>query len=577
VAAASLAAPALADDPQYVLFNLREFSPGDDNVIALGMNNKGQVVGFAQQTDESSPFEAFVWLPFDDGDYVDDTGSSPLAAGLWSLDVLAPPPATPALGGVAGDGTVAIDLNDAGIVVGRYWNQDPDGDGMDPGNDDDAIDNGAIWDLTIASPPGDIDTSTLAGRGHAFSVNDDSAPRIVGGLGELYEASFTEPFNAPRASTAFLYDGSSVIDLKASSSIVDPVAYAISDTIATTHRVAGGEACPTDDMQCASGSCLLAYEGLHWDTPNSSTDPGLLSAQTFLGDTVYVVGHGVNDDQQVAGFGWNPANDDTLCTQEAYFWADPDNQLQLPVKLPEHTDPMNEDVFSQYAYDIRNELGDGTIEIVGSNTGLGEAMLWRGVPDGMGGYNWTFVDLNDAPDVVLNLLDFNDLRAATAINDDGWIAVWGQTESDEFRSGVLVPWDNYQQFCGADLVGPQEVGPDGVVNVFDLLELLGEWGESNSPADIDGPAGAPDGTVDVFDMLKLLAQWGPCVGVPDTEVLSLEDEVLAAGLTMDDWDEFEDVMTSGTETQQAQYNCWMRRYISGCVVCPACKGPDPFD
>jgi len=115
------------------------------------------------------------------------------------------------------------------------------------------------------------------------------------------------------------------------------------------------------------------------------------------------------------------------------------------------------------------------------------------------------------------------------------------------------------------------------MNLLVLLELLEQRGESNSPADIDGPSGVPDGTVDVFDMLTLLAQWGPCVGVPDTEVLTLEEEVLAAGLTMDDWDEFEDVMINGTETEQNQYLCWMKRYLSGCIVCPACKGPDPFD
>jgi len=57
---------------------------------------------------------------------------------------------------------------------------------------------------------------------------------------------------------------------------------------------------------------------------------------------------------------------------------------------------------------------------------------------------------------------------------------------------------------------------------------------------------------------------------------SLRNRLADAGLTMDDWDEFEDVMTNGTSGEQAQYNCWMRRYISGCVVCPACNGPDPF-
>jgi len=51
---------------------------------------------------------------------------------------------------------------------------------------------------------------------------------------------------------------------------------------------------------------------------------------------------------------------------------------------------------------------------------------------------------------------------------------------------------------------------------------------------------------------------------------------MIAGLTMNDWDAFEDVMTNGTQQEQEQYNCWMRRYISGCVVCPPCPGPDPY-
>ncbi|TVQ56910.1 MAG: hypothetical protein EA377_01615 [Phycisphaerales bacterium] len=57
--------------------------------------------------------------------------------------------------------------------------------------------------------------------------------------------------------------------------------------------------------------------------------------------------------------------------------------------------------------------------------------------------------------------------------------------------------------CVGDLTG------DGVVNVFDLLELLAAWGPcddpQNCPADLDG-----DGVVNVFDLLELLANWGVC-------------------------------------------------------------------
>jgi len=44
------------------------------------------------------------------------------------------------------------------------------------------------------------------------------------------------------------------------------------------------------------------------------------------------------------------------------------------------------------------------------------------------------------------------------------------------------------------------------VDVFDLLELLGNWGADGAGADL----AAPLNTVDVFDLLELLGSWGPC-------------------------------------------------------------------
>lgn len=52
-----------------------------------------------------------------------------------------------------------------------------------------------------------------------------------------------------------------------------------------------------------------------------------------------------------------------------------------------------------------------------------------------------------------------------------------------------------------------DLNGDGVVNVFDLLDLLADWGEcadvEDCPADLNG-----DGSVNVFDLLDLLANWG---------------------------------------------------------------------
>lgn len=57
--------------------------------------------------------------------------------------------------------------------------------------------------------------------------------------------------------------------------------------------------------------------------------------------------------------------------------------------------------------------------------------------------------------------------------------------------------------CPADLNG------DELVNVFDLLVLLGQWGNCDAPdgcaADLNG-----DETINVFDLLELLGAWGAC-------------------------------------------------------------------
>ncbi len=60
--------------------------------------------------------------------------------------------------------------------------------------------------------------------------------------------------------------------------------------------------------------------------------------------------------------------------------------------------------------------------------------------------------------------------------------------------------------CPADIAESGGATPDGDVNVFDLLELLANWGTNGPGADI-----APlSNVVDVFDLLDLLAAWGSC-------------------------------------------------------------------
>ncbi|MFO0872545.1 MAG: hypothetical protein U0575_01050 [Phycisphaerales bacterium] len=54
-----------------------------------------------------------------------------------------------------------------------------------------------------------------------------------------------------------------------------------------------------------------------------------------------------------------------------------------------------------------------------------------------------------------------------------------------------------------DLLGPEDLNGDGVVDGADMGFLLSEWGSTDSVADLNG-----DGTVDSADLGLLLAGWG---------------------------------------------------------------------
>jgi len=53
--------------------------------------------------------------------------------------------------------------------------------------------------------------------------------------------------------------------------------------------------------------------------------------------------------------------------------------------------------------------------------------------------------------------------------------------------------------CEGDVTG------DNSVNVSDILLVIDQWGEADSPADANG-----DGTVNVSDALLIISNWGPC-------------------------------------------------------------------
>ena len=53
---------------------------------------------------------------------------------------------------------------------------------------------------------------------------------------------------------------------------------------------------------------------------------------------------------------------------------------------------------------------------------------------------------------------------------------------------------------------PPDTDCSGAVNIYDLLYVVGAWGQNGGPADVNG-----SGTVDILDLLAVVSAWGPCM------------------------------------------------------------------
>jgi len=95
-----------------------------------------------------------------------------------------------------------------------------------------------------------------------------------------------------------------------------------------------------------------------------------------------------------------------------------------------------------------------------------------------------------------HLLTIYFQNAGEEISFDGVIFADDQAKMIEVDSSDIIIVTTP---CPADLNG------DNFVNVVDLLEVVGTWGQSGVPSDING-----DGIVNVSDLLAVVDAWGPC-------------------------------------------------------------------
>jgi hypothetical protein len=81
------------------------------------------------------------------------------------------------------------------------------------------------------------------------------------------------------------------------------------------------------------------------------------------------------------------------------------------------------------------------------------------------------------------------------------------TEAD--CSAVAGSWQGMDSLCVDPVICsvpcPEDLNGDGLIDVTDLLEIVGSWGSNDPALDLDG-----SGTVDTPDLLAVIGAWGVC-------------------------------------------------------------------
>ena len=450
----SLAGATYAQD--YRMTDLGElgFVPNLDVHGTLGLNNLGEVVYGFRVGDEVHPL---LWLP---------EANYELGPGTYDLSVLFGT-ATP---------SIARDLSVHGQVVGQTG-------GVEAGSGE-----AVIWNLETDEVRflGFLPDGSWS-RGFAIT---DSEPAVVVGESEHLTICPDDCEDQNQAPDQ-LFLSSFRTTLSEGAPELVQLASVDCDTSSVARDVGGGPggarvAGFSDTIAIEAGcfpftpSCpVTGRSAVVWDAPLSPISlPGLDAPQNFTDSEA----RGVNDFGETVGWGYVPHDGD--CLERAFYWATPGSLFNLGGHMPPGQ------AGDESRAEAINNLDDP--EVVGWNARLQRALLW----ENPGGSTWTATDLNDAIPACSSDVE---LRQAHDVNDNGWIAAWGQVDPGtgiERHAYVLTP-------VGDE---PADLDGDGTVGIVDFLQLLASWGPCQPGvicwADIN-----LDCTVSVQDFLMLLSHW----------------------------------------------------------------------
>jgi hypothetical protein len=134
-------------------------------------------------------------------------------------------------------------------------------------------------------------------------------------------------------------------------------------------------------------------------------------------------------------------------------------------------------------------------------------------------YAGSFSNCPSTPDIDAEILDMSLYNLAVAAGADVVFELFASpyVDPDECTQSYITMAVEYTWFGTNDANGdgvpddcecPGDGNEDGTVDIVDFLNLLADWGETDSPYDVAPDGG--DGFVGIEDFLFMLAVWGPC-------------------------------------------------------------------
>jgi len=228
----------------------------------------------------------------------------------------------------------------------------------------------------------------------------------------------------------------------------------------------------------SAATAIGAGRVVGWTGGNVFNGVGFLSDGGVIADLGAVSGGttsvptAITKSREICGWGRVPVDGFPSGVARAFRWEE--GEWLMLGTLPDHL------------RSAANDMSDATGQIVGSswtvgaNTAISHAFLWQ---DG------TMYNLNDfvLPGSALII------QSATAIVDAGEIVADGLDLSGDRVTFLLTPID----------LPLGDIDIDCTVDSDDLIILLTDWAQTDSPADLNG-----DGVVNVLDLIVLLLNFG---------------------------------------------------------------------